>query len=322
MTEEIAPYHQQSTAITYSVVICTFNSEETLLILHERIQKIFKENIKAGYEILFIDDASQNPKTWDTLKKIQTIDPSVKIVRLTRNFGQQAATLCGLEIAKGEYIITMDDDLQHAPEDIPLLIQKQEHDIVVASFKNKQHGFFKKLNSSIKGKMDEWLIGKPANIRLSSFRMIRKDIAENMLRIYTPFPYIPALMLYVTRDIVNAEAQHGKRAAGSSGYSTVKLLKLFSNLLINNSSALLKFIGAFGITISMLSFLTMIYFVIKKLTYGIEITGWTSLMAAVLGIGGLLLFSVGILGEYLVRLIAGAEKRPAYIIREIRGDKL
>lgn len=301
--------------IKYSIVIPVYNSSSSLIELVERTNRVFSEQIKENYEIILVDDASPNPETGKILSDLKKKHSFLTIITLTRNFGQHPATLCGIENAKGEYIITMDDDLQHSPEDILILLKEQSHDIVMGKFNVKNHGFLKRVSSSIKSKVDNFILQKPKNVLFTSFRLINKNIAEEILKIQTPAPYIPSLLAYVSKDIVNVEVSHQKRVSGQSGYGLYKSFKLFTNLLFSNSSALLKLITLTGILFSLVSFATMVYFLWKKLVLGIPVQGWTSLIVITLGIGGLILFSIGILGEYFIRIISGIEKRPNYIVR-------
>lgn len=303
----------------YSIIIPVFDSNESLSNLAHRINRVFNDLPNAGYEIIFVDDASANVKTWPTLVKLRKEFNNVRIIRLTRNYGQQAATLCGIAMAKGDFFITMDDDLQHLPEDIPRLIAQQGHDVVIAQFAKKKHRMLTRLTSRIKGWFDYKLIGKPRHIALSPFRLFNRTVRDGMLDIVTPFPFLPALMFSVTTDVVGVPATHGRSIDGKSSYTFSKRLKLFSNLLINNSSFLLKSIGMMGINLAILSLVLSIYFVTKKIFYGISVIGWTSIMVVILFIGGLLLFAVGVIGEYLIRIIGLVEKRPAYCIRQTEG---
>jgi hypothetical protein len=132
---------------------------------------------------------------------------------------------------------------------------------------------------------------------------------------------VPALLFFVTRDIVMVDVNHGKRLYNESGFTIGKMYKTFSSLLFNNSSFLLQVIASTGISISFLSFLAAMFFLIKKLTVGIAVPGWTSLMMLTLFIGGLILFSVGVLGEYLIRIINAIENKPAYLVRKRTRDE-
>lgn len=304
----------------YSIVVPVYNSTHSLLSLAERIDHLFVERLKKDYEIIFIDDASPNPQTWKILEQLSEKYLKITSIRLMRNFGQQAATLCGLKEAKGRFMITMDDDLQHDPDDIRKLIMKSSHDIVIAQFKEKKHTVAKRVTSAIKGWFDSLILGKPGDLNLSSFRLLKKEVVEAMLTIATPYPFMPALMFYVTKDVVGVEVGHYHRYEGASGYSFWTLIRLFSNLLINNSSLLLRFVGIVGGIFSCLSIFSIIYFISKKIFFGISVPGWTSVIVLVLFFGGATLFSVGVIGEYLIRIIRGVEKKPSYFIRSIKKN--
>lgn len=304
----------------YSVVVPVYNSTDSVVELVNRISHVFKSDIKEEFEIILVDDKSPNSKTWQTLVKLANTFTYVRVVQLTRNFGQQCATLCGMEVSKGKYIITMDDDLQHAPEDIPKLILHQEHDVVIAQMVSKKHSYFIKLTSRIKGWFDYILIGKPKDIQLSPFRLIKRTIALGMLKIKTTKPFIPALMFYVSKDVYSVKTEHHSRTEGKSNYSFRKRVSLFSNLLINNSSFLLRMLGMVGVLIASLSFGFGVFIIIEKLIYNQSPLGWTSVIVAVLFLGGMSLFGIGVIGEYLIRIISGVEHKPTYIIREIVNE--
>jgi dolichol-phosphate mannosyltransferase/undecaprenyl-phosphate 4-deoxy-4-formamido-L-arabinose transferase len=299
----------------YSVVIPCFDTVSSVEELARRIRRVFESVVGASYELIFVDDGSPNPQTWSTLQRLAKEDPSVRAIRLMRNFGQQAATICGLEASRGDFVFTMDDDLQHLPEDIPKLISGCDHDIVVAEFRSKKHSFFKRMTSRIKGFFDALLIGKPKHVQLSSFRMLSRPVVDGMLSIYSPHPFVPALMFSVSRDVVGVAATHGVRSEGKTTYTLGKMIGLFLNLLINNSSLLLRVIGHSGLLMSSLSFLYGGVIVYQKLVYDTQQVGWSSLIVTLLMVGGLLLFSVGVIGEYLIRIIHAVEKKPMFWVR-------
>jgi dolichol-phosphate mannosyltransferase/undecaprenyl-phosphate 4-deoxy-4-formamido-L-arabinose transferase len=299
-----------------SIVIPVYNTTKSLIEICNRVSNTFQNSPQYCFEIIFVDDGSPNPETWKTLEHLANKYSEVQAIQLMRNFGQQSATVCGLRLAKGEYIITMDDDLQHLPEEILQLLSKKEHDIVIGQFKEKKHGVFKRLMSKLKGYFDHIILGKPKHIQLSPFRLINRKTLDGMSPLMnSPYPFIPAMMFYVTKDVVGVEATHDIRYEGQTGYDLFKLLKMFSNLMISNSSFLLRVIGNLGLSISLLSFAMAFYFIYNKLFFSVNTTGWTSVMVSLLFIGGLLLFSIGVLGEYLIRIIQGIDQKPTYIIR-------
>lgn len=304
---------------TYSVVIPCYGTDKSIIELAKRIHLVFTDHIKENYEVIFIDDFSPNINTWTTLKEVKQMFPqNTSIIQLTRNFGKAGAVLCGFSKVKGDYVITLDDDLQQSPEDILKLIpHKEENDVVIGYFKNKSHNFLKKNSSKIKRVFDYYLIGKPKHIHSTPFKLFQRKIVDEMVKIKTPYPFIAALMFYVTKNIKMVEVSHHKRKYDKSNFNIFKRLKQFSNLLINNSSFLLRFVAFIGFLTSFLSFSYGLLIFIKQVFFdGSKIAGWTSIMVVSLILGGLILLSIGITGEYLIRIIKGVESRPPFIIRE------
>ncbi|MFL5730543.1 MAG: glycosyltransferase family 2 protein [Cytophagaceae bacterium] len=307
-------------SIAYSIVIPVYNSTQSLQELTGRIESVFRDQVKDSFEIIFVDDASPNRETWKTLELLAKNHSNVRAVQLMRNFGKQGAMMCGFSEAKGSYVITMDDDLQHLPEDIPLLISKKEHDIVIGNFPNKKHSFFKRMLSRLNSWFEEKLIDKPSHVRNTPFKLIKGEIIALIRSIRTSHPYVPALLFFATRDIVMVDVSHKDRAYDSSGFTLRKMYRTFSNMLFNNSSLLLQLIAAAGMGISFISFAMGCYFLYKKIYIGIGVPGWASLMIIQLFIGGLILFSIGVVGEYLIRIINGIENKPAFFIRRKAGE--
>lgn len=296
-----------------SVVVPVYDTPD-LLALADRIDDAFRAR-EERHEIIFVDDASPRGDLWPRLEQLASERSHVRAMQLARNFGQQAATLCGLREARGEIIITMDDDLQHDPADIAALLALRDHDVVIGQLVRSEHPFLRRLASRAKGRFDELILGKPKHLQLSSFRLLSRTVVDGVLSMRTPNPFLPALLFHVTKDVVGAPVSHSRRLSGTSGYTLRKLLRVFSNLLINNSSVLLRTAASTGMLFAALSFVLAAVAIYRKLMDDVAVTGWTSLFAALMLIGGLLLVSVGIIGEYLIRIIESSESRPPYFVR-------
>ncbi|HEX8253769.1 MAG TPA: glycosyltransferase family 2 protein [Thermoanaerobaculia bacterium] len=296
-----------------SIVIPVYNSP-ALAELVERIAAVFRGR-DDDYEIVFVDDSSPDARIWTELEMLAQRDSRIRAIQLTRNFGQQAATLCGLRESRGDVIVTMDDDLQHDPADIPLLLAEAAHDVVIGELRQQEVRWSRRLASRLKARFEEILIDKPKRLQLSSFRVLRRVIADSIVAMQSPHPFLPALLFYVTRDVAGVPVSHGRRFAGESGYTMRKLLRLFSNLIISNSSILLRTAALSGIAFAVLSFAVAAWVTYQKLANGIAVQGWSSLFAAILLMGGMVLFSVGVIGEYLIRIIESSEARPTYFVR-------
>ncbi|MEA2559047.1 MAG: dolichol-phosphate mannosyltransferase [Acidobacteriota bacterium] len=301
-----------------SIVIPVYDSP-VLEELADSIEAVFRARPEDDYEIVFVDDRSPDPRIWPTLMRLAGERKRVRAIQLTRNFGQQAATLCGLSEARGEAVVTLDDDLQHDPRDIPKLLAYADRDIVIGQFERKRHSLARRTSSRIKGFFDRILIGKPRGIQLSSFRLLGRTVVDGILSIRTPHPFLPALMFHVSKDVVGVPVGHGDRRGGRSGYTLRKLFRVFSNLLFNNSSFLLRLVGVVGISFAALSFFLAAVVIYRKIVHSVNVQGWTSLFATLLLIGGLLLVSLGVVGEYLLRIIESSENRPTYLVRRRLG---
>ncbi|MFC1695166.1 glycosyltransferase family 2 protein [Pseudomonadota bacterium] len=300
-----------------SIVIPVYKSTSTLVELADRIDRVFSELDSWTYEIIFVNDSPFAVETCKTLESLAAGNQRVTVIELMKNFGQQPATLCGIEHAKGDYVVTMDDDLQHAPEDIPKFLEKSSHDAVIARFRLKKHSLFKRMVSRIKGYFDYIILHKPRSLALSPFRMIKGSVARLMVMRNTPYPFIPALLFEITDDVVNVDAHHFPRKAGSTNYTFRKMLQVFSNLLINNSSLMLRLVGYLGSLIALIAFVAAVTIVVRKFALGFVVPGWPSTIVTILFFGGMILFTLGIVGEYLIRLIATTENRPTYYVRRI-----
>jgi dolichol-phosphate mannosyltransferase/undecaprenyl-phosphate 4-deoxy-4-formamido-L-arabinose transferase len=299
-----------------SIIIPVYNSDQSLHELTERCKTVL-DPLCICYELIFVDDGSSNPESWPTLEKIASQEKQrVSVVQLSTNFGQQAATLCGLGMAKGRYAITMDDDLQHAPEDIPQLWAKRAHDIVIGTIEHKHHAGWRNLCSKFKGYFDYKLVGKPKHITLSPYRMISRLVIDGILAQTSIYPFIPAMMFSVSSDVINVPVNHAPRKYGASTYTLRKMIGMFANLMINNSSYLLHLIGRVGLAAFCLTGAMGIYILFRKLIWDISATGWTSLFLAIAFLGGLNLLAVSVIGEYLVRIIRTIENKPRFCIRQ------
>ncbi len=303
--------------VEYSIVIPVYNSISSLKPLSERINRVFREEIKASCEIIFVDDASTNPETWPVLMDLCERDSNTKAVRLMRNFGQIPAMVCGICQASGEFVITMDDDLQHQPEDIPKLIARQDHDIVVAGFDKLRHGPLRRLTHRAKGWLDHTLMGKPRGIQMSSFILMNGKIVEGIRNLVNPYPLFSFLLFSQTQDVVNVTVSHQQREEGKSGYTHYKRFHLFTNLIINHSPVLLSTVGLIGCFVFAGSSVWLIVALLRKWIWGIRITEMTLILSVFLAVSGLLFFSLGVIGKYLFRILQTVVKRPPYRIREI-----
>ncbi len=238
----------------FSVIIPVYNSEGSLEPLLGRLKNVFTE-MNTPYEVIFINDNSTDA-SYEVLKKLQAINETVVVIDLFRNYGQQNALMCGFNYCKGNFIVTMDDDLQQAPEDIPVLYKqiKLGYDVVIGEYTSKKHNAIKNLGSLYIRKLNKRIFNfRDDSIKFSSYRIIKKEVIDQIKGERTNFPYISGMLISTTKNIANVQVNHYERTYGKSSYSFGMMLNLAYNLVINYSSIPLKIVGYLGLIVSLLS---------------------------------------------------------------------
>ena len=309
----------------YSIVIPVYNSEKSLEELSKRLNYVFEAIIHEDYELILVDDFSKD-RSFEVITRLMENDSRITGVQLAKNCGQHSALLCGFSIAQGDFIITMDDDLQHPPEEIPKLIEKMQSsddlDVVIGSYESKKHSLIRNIGTGLSAYVSYKAYGKPKELDLTSFRLMRKNVVSDILSMNIDTPRIGNMLLQVNGRIGNVTVTHDKRKYGKSGYTFSRLVKdLISNLFTNSSFPLIV-VRDIGMASSALSVLLAMYFIIKYFVSGISVGGWTSTVLIILFIGGMILFAIGIIGDYLLRILNESKKIPNYFIRQIvKKDK-
>jgi dolichol-phosphate mannosyltransferase/undecaprenyl-phosphate 4-deoxy-4-formamido-L-arabinose transferase len=301
-----------------SIVIPVFRSEGTLTSLFSRIDEVARR-IDPGYELILVEDCGGD-ESWSRMKALREAHPRhVRIVQLTRNFGQHNALLCGFSFVRGRYVITMDDDLQNPPEEIPKLVASMDAsdaDVVYGVAEKKKHSILKNLGSLMYLRMISYLFQLKSGIKLSNFRIARRPVIDEILKFSTPNPSIGLMLLAVTHRIGSIPVAHHPRKAGRSHYSLSKMMRLFLHGLLYHSDLPLRAVFAMGIGCLLLSMTLGAYYLFLYFSGAIGVSGWTTLVLLLLFFAGIGMFSVGVIGEYLLRILQEVNKVPQYIIRE------
>ena len=299
-----------------SVVIPVYNSSQTLFELVERLEKVLKEIVNNKYEIVFVNDGSTD-SSWDLLKKLASSNDKIIAINLTRNFGQHNALMCGFSMAHGKYLITLDDDLQNPPEEIPKLFNEIQngYDVVYGIYDTKKHTKFRNLGSNI----IQFFYCKVfnINIRLTSFRIMKRETVQFLLSYERSFTFIDGIIAWYTKKIKNVIVRHQNRKIGDSGYSLKKLIILALNMITNFSLVPLQIASLTGLFFSFVGFIFGSFFLIKKMFFGIPVSGFASTIVAITIFSGVQLLTMGVLGEYVGRIHINVNKRPQYAIRDI-----
>lgn len=288
-----------------SVVVPVYRSAPLLPALVERLTAAL-ESQGRSWEIILVDDASPD-ESYGALQRLRARDPRLRIVQFARNQGQQHATLCGLNYARGAEVVTIDDDLQSAPEEIAALLSKlrEGYLAVLGRIRNKRHGRWRNAGSRAHQYLAEKIIGKPPGLYLSSFRALSRAAVDRLVRYKGAHPHISALLLksVPASAITNVDVSHVPRSVGGSTYTVRKLVKFASFLLINHSYIPLRFMTAWGFALSLLSLLFAAWVVVRALFFGRAPSGWPSLSVLIAFLSGNILMALGIVGEYLGRLV-------------------
>lgn len=296
-----------------SVVIPVYKSSKSLETIAEKFAMLeSKENFP--FQIIFVNDSPMFIDTQRTLEKISKKFNNVSVLTLRRNQGQQIALLVGISKATGEYVLTMDDDLQHPVEEIPKLIramdENKETDAIFAvpSFKNKKHSLWRNIGSYTVNKIDRVFLNKPKGLVKSSFRIMTKELARTIVINYNAMPALSSLIISSTNNIKNIQVEHNSREFGRSNYTVSKLFNLTLNNMIHYSSLPLKALGLMGAMIFVASLIFVFVIIARKLFIDINFPGYASTVSLISFFGGLNLLALGIIGEYLIRIIREQQK--------------
>ena len=188
----------------YSVVVPVYNSEHTLQELYTRLEKVFREVIKEEFELILVDDGSKD-RSFEVMQELRAKDNRVRIIQMARNFGQHPALLCGFAHVKGDFVVTMDDDLQHQPEELPKMInvmrERDDVDAIIASYEGRQHGFIRKLGTKFSVWATSKMLGKDPDLQITSYRLIRRFLVDAMVKTNTYLPQIGNLLVLTSNRI-------------------------------------------------------------------------------------------------------------------------
>ncbi len=302
--------------VTYSVVVPVFNEEGNVAALASRVVATM-ETIGETFELLFVDDGSRD-RTPERLREIAARDPRVCVVRFTRNYGQEAAVEALYLNARGRWLIQMDGDLQHPPEEIPKLVAKKDegYDVVYGVRTDRQDSPFRVAAS----RAMQWGMRSMMEIELpqdvSTFRLMSAPIARLVAALPERRKFFSALLVWSGARIGAVNVKHALRHTGSTHYGFTKLLNHTFDLLVGFTSKPLRYIGTLGFAFALVGFALGAWVIARKLIWDYGMMGWPSLFAAVVILGGVQLMATSVIGEYIARIYVQAQARPLYTVAE------
>ncbi|MDQ6623377.1 MAG: glycosyltransferase family 2 protein [Verrucomicrobiota bacterium] len=297
-----------------SIVVPLYNSAATLPRL---LQELGAVAIEGGSELVLVNDGSRDETERVALELLEQCPVPVTFLSLSRNFGEHNAVLQGLRASTGDFVITMDDDLQNPPSEVPKLLQAAQsdgHDVVYTVYESKQHSWWRNLGSSLTNQIADWSIDKPKGLYLSSFRCLSRFVVDEVSKSTSPLPYIDALIFQVTQRVGVVTVRHDPRPSGQSGYTLRKLLRLWMSMLVNASIMPLRFAAVAGLAMGAVGFVSFLYVLVNHFTNR-EPLGWGSLMSALLVFSGTQLLLLGIVGEYIGRIYLHVAHKPQSVVR-------
>ncbi len=305
-----------------SVVIPVYNEEKNLKLLMERLQPVLRA-MKKPYEIIIIDDGSRDVSL-SILKEMTLKEPELRVVELTRNYGQHAAIMAGFSIVRGDIVVTLDADLQNPPEEIPRLVKVMEegsYDVVGSIRKGRKDSLFRIVPSKIINQLARKITGVRMTDWGCMLRAYRRPVVERMIACHEHATFIPALATVFGKRITEIEVAHEERHGGKSNYPLRKLINLQFDLVASFSNLPMKLLMYGGIGMSVLGTFFGIFLAVARLVYG---AGWAAqgvftLFAILFVFVGMQFFALGVIGEYIGRIYQEVRKRPEYVIENIHG---
>lgn len=305
-----------------SVLIACYNSSKTLPTVVHNIQKEFEKHNQDDYEIILVNDGSpDNNRTAETIQKLTEEDSRILGISLSRNYSQLNAKMAGTPFVTGDVLVYMDDDGQCPQEHMFDLIEKLDEgfDVVYAGYTKKETSLFKKITSDLHGKLTELTLEKPKNVKISNFYAVNKTMIRELKNYKSPFPSPLGYMLQVSKKVGNVPMEGKARLEGKSNYNLKKLLKQWMTVFTNFSVVPLRISATIGFISTLIGIVLAIVYIVRYFIYGAQ-SGFTTLACLILILGGLILVSLGLIGDYIGRIYITISGKPQYVIRDVYRD--
>lgn len=307
---------QERKTRSVSVVVPVYNSEASLPLLIERLGSVLSSTVQE-FEAILVNDGSRDA-SWDVLSRLSREHPWVRGINLMRNYGQHNALLCGIRAARYGVIVTMDDDLQHPPEEIPRLLDELSGgmDVVYGKPETEQHGFWRDASSQITKFALRAAVGTEMAKDVSAYRAFRTQIRDAFAGYQSPFVAIDVLLSWGTTRYSSLKVRHEPRQIGTSNYTFRKLLRHALDMLTGLSVLPLQLASLIGFAFTLFGFGILVYVVGRYWLEGGSVPGFPFLASVIAIFSGSQLFALGIIGEYLARIHKRTMDRPVYVERE------
>ncbi len=302
--------------LTISVVVPVYNSEATLVELVHRLQAVLP-SCASDFEIILVNDGSRD-RSWQVISDLVTEFPSVSGINLMRNYGQHNALLAGIRAARHELVVTLDDDLQNPPEEMPKLIKKlaEGYDVVYGAPEHEQHGLWRDLASQITKLALQASMGVEIARHVSAYRVFRARLRDAFAEYRSPFLSIDILLTWGTSHFTFVAVKHDLRPVGTSNYTFGKLVTHAMNMMTGFSTFPLQLASMIGFGFTLFGLGVLVFVIGRYLWQGSPVPGFPFLASVIAIFSGAQLFALGIIGEYLARMHFRMMEKPTYTIRE------
>lgn len=302
-----------------SFIVPVYHAAETLCELHRRLSTEF-DSIPGGFEIIFVEDCSGD-NSWEIIQQLVAKDNRVCGIRMTRNYGQHNALLCGIREANGDIIVTLDDDLQHPPEEIHKLLSKltdEECDVVYGPPEREQHGILRDFYSQITKMALQGVMGAANARQVSALRVFRANLRTAFSGYSSPTVNIDVLLAWSAEKFAAVRVQHQERKFGQSGYTMSKLIRHALNMMTGFSTRPLQFASLMGFSFSLFGLFILFYVVARWAFQSEPVPGFAFIACIVSIFSGVQLLAIGVIGEYIARIHLRSMGQPPYVV----GEKL
>ena len=309
-----------------SLVIACYRSEKTIQTVVDEIEQVFFGNENYDYELFLVNDCSPD-NVWPVLKDAADKNERVTAVSLAKNMGRLPALMAGFRMSRGDIVVILDDDGQCPMDRVFDLIAPisgpSDYDVSTAAYPVKKQSWFKNFGSKVNEHMTNVILEKPKEIRFNNFTAMRRFVIDEILRYENPYPYLTGLLLRTTHKIICVPMEERDRLYGKTTYTFKKLITLWMNGFTAFSVKPLRLATIVGVVTAVVGFLWGLAIVIQKIVNPGEIlAGYSSLMAVLLLIGGMIMLMLGLIGEYIGRIYISINRSPQYVVREVYCGKL
>lgn len=299
-----------------SIVVPVYNAAATLLHLITSLDRELQPQHQL--ELILVNDGSTNDNSGQICEEAARKYGWIIYLELAKNFGEHNAVMAGLNHVSGEFVVVMDDDLQNPPHEVIRLVEALDvtgSDVVFSYYKKKRHTLYRNLGSEFNNLIASYILKKPRDLYLSSFKALRRSIVEQIVKYDGPFPYLDGLILRNTHHWARLEVEHSSRNFGKSNYSLAKLVGLWLNMFTNFSILPLRLASITGIVLATLSGAAAVFVIIERLMNPELPAGWTSVILVILFVSSVQLLAIGLIGEYLGRVLLKVNHIPQFFVR-------